>query len=84
MGGLALNFGVLKTLFGISRFFNVKSRQRKIVILSYLFCCENLEHVRVWGDSGWLLRKEITNYEITISDHSFNGCHNAIILKFWL
>ncbi|WP_223822925.1 hypothetical protein [Helicobacter pylori] len=29
MGGLALNFGVLKTLFGISRFFNVKSRQRK-------------------------------------------------------
>lgn len=39
---------------------------------------------RVWGDSGWLPRKEITNYEITISDHSFNGCHNAIILKFWL
>ncbi len=28
--------------------------------------------------------KEITDYEITISDHSFNGCHNAIILKFWL
>ncbi len=27
--GLALNFGVLKTLFGISRLFNVKSRQRK-------------------------------------------------------
>ncbi|MGN8533138.1 hypothetical protein ACR9M6_06145 [Helicobacter pylori] len=27
--GLALNFRVLKTLFGIFRFFNVKSRQRK-------------------------------------------------------
>ncbi|WP_097691962.1 hypothetical protein [Helicobacter pylori] len=26
LGGLALNFRVLKTLFGISRFFNVKSR----------------------------------------------------------
>ncbi len=56
----------------------------QIVILSYLFCCENLEHVRVWDNSGWLPRKEITNYEITISDHSFNGPHNAIILKFWL
>lgn len=33
---------------------------------------------------GRYLRKEITNYEITISDHSFNGPHNAIILKFWL
>ncbi len=54
----------------------------QIIILSYLFCCENLEHVRVWGDSGWLPRKEITNYEI--SNHSFNGPHNAIILKFWL
>ncbi len=29
MGGLVLNFGVLKTLFGIFRFFNVKPRQRK-------------------------------------------------------
>ncbi|WP_033617450.1 hypothetical protein [Helicobacter pylori] len=29
MGGLALNFGVLKTLFGIFGFFNVKSCQRK-------------------------------------------------------
>ncbi|MGN8517071.1 hypothetical protein ACR9MY_07365 [Helicobacter pylori] len=30
LGGLALNFwGFLKTLFGISRFFNVKSCQRK-------------------------------------------------------
>ncbi|MFP6297203.1 hypothetical protein ACLGEE_07310 [Helicobacter pylori] len=29
MGGLALNFGVLKTLFGIFRLFNVKSCQRK-------------------------------------------------------
>ncbi|OOC18368.1 hypothetical protein BV499_02470 [Helicobacter pylori] len=28
-GGLALNFGVLKTLFGILWFFNVKSCQRK-------------------------------------------------------
>ncbi|MGN8464239.1 hypothetical protein ACR9MA_06125 [Helicobacter pylori] len=28
-GGLALNFRVLKTLFGIFRLFNVKSRQRK-------------------------------------------------------
>ncbi|GAA7395664.1 hypothetical protein BD0139_10840 [Helicobacter pylori] len=28
-GGLALNFGVLQTLFGILWFFNVKSRQRK-------------------------------------------------------
>ncbi len=27
--GLALNFWVLKTLFGIFRFFNVKSCQRK-------------------------------------------------------
>ncbi|TPH88690.1 hypothetical protein FIM43_07265 [Helicobacter pylori] len=50
----------------------------------FLFCCENLEHVRVWGNSGWLPRKEITNYEVIISNHSFNGCHNAIILKFWL
>ncbi len=49
----------------------------QIVILSYLFCCENLEHVRVRGNSGWLPRKEITNYEIIISN-------NAIILKFWL
>ncbi len=56
----------------------------QIVVLSYLFCCENLEHVRVWGNSGWLPRKEITNYEIIISNHSFNGPHNAIILKFWL
>ncbi|RVY72188.1 hypothetical protein [Helicobacter pylori] len=29
IGGLALNFGVLKTLFSILWFFNVKSRQRK-------------------------------------------------------
>lgn len=29
IGGLALNFRVLKTLFGIFRLFNVKSRQRK-------------------------------------------------------
>ncbi|WP_390433350.1 hypothetical protein [Helicobacter pylori] len=29
MGGLALNFRVLKTLFGIFRLFNVKSCQRK-------------------------------------------------------
>ncbi|EJB29858.1 putative membrane protein [Helicobacter pylori NQ4200] len=30
IGGLALNFwGFLKTLFGIFRLFNVKSRQRK-------------------------------------------------------
>ncbi|EPZ96270.1 membrane protein [Helicobacter pylori UM085] len=30
MGGLALNFwGILKTLFGIFGFFNVKSHQRK-------------------------------------------------------
>ncbi|MFP6025545.1 hypothetical protein ACLF8Q_06935 [Helicobacter pylori] len=29
MGGLALNFRVLKTLFGIFRLFNIKSRQRK-------------------------------------------------------
>ncbi len=36
------------------------------------------------SNSGWLPRKEITNYEITISNHSFNGSHNAIILKFWL
>lgn len=36
------------------------------------------------SNSGWLPRKEITDYEITISDHSFNGYHNAIILKFWL
>ncbi len=28
--------------------------------------------------------KEITDCEITISNHSFNGPHNAIILKFWL
>ncbi len=36
------------------------------------------------SNSGWLPRKEITNYEIIISDHSFNGHRNAIILKFWL
>lgn len=29
IGGLALNFGVLKTLFGILWFFDVKSCQRK-------------------------------------------------------
>ncbi|WP_367709822.1 hypothetical protein [Helicobacter pylori] len=29
IGGLALNFGVLKTLFDILWFFNVKSCQRK-------------------------------------------------------
>ncbi|MDU9790327.1 hypothetical protein RGC53_05835 [Helicobacter pylori] len=29
MGGLALNFRVLKTLFGIFRLFNIKSCQRK-------------------------------------------------------
>ncbi len=46
MGGLALNFGVLKTLFGIFRFLNY-NHATQIVILSYLFCCENLEHVRV-------------------------------------
>ncbi len=33
---------------------------------------------------GGYPRKEITNYEVTISDHSFNGLRNAIILKFWL
>ncbi len=33
---------------------------------------------------GGYLRKEITNYEITIGNHSFNGLRNAIILKFWL
>ncbi len=26
--------------------------------------------------------KEITDYEIIISNHSFNGSRNAIILKF--
>ncbi len=83
MGGLALNFGVLKTLFGIFGFLNY-NHATQIVILSYLFCCENLEHVRVWGNSGWLPRKEITNYEVIISNHSFNGLRNAIILKFWL
>ncbi len=36
------------------------------------------------SNSGWLPRKEITNYEITISDHSFNGPSDTIILKFWL
>ncbi len=34
--------------------------------------------------AGGYPKKEITNYEITISNHSFNGYHNAIILKFWL
>ncbi|EMH24459.1 hypothetical protein HMPREF1451_00926 [Helicobacter pylori HP260BFii] len=43
-----------------------------------------MEHVRVWGNSGRLPRKEITDYEVTISNHSFNGYRNAIILKFWL
>ncbi len=33
---------------------------------------------------GGYPRKEITNYEIIISNHSFNGSRNAIILKFWL
>ncbi len=56
MGGLALNFGVLKTLFGIFSFLNY-NRTTQIMILSYLFCCENLEHVRVWGNSGWLPQK---------------------------
>ncbi len=36
------------------------------------------------SNSGRLSRKGETNYEITISNHSFNGPHNAIILKFWL
>lgn len=43
-----------------------------------------LEYVRVGGNSGRLPRKEITQHEITISNHSFNGHRNAIILKFWL
>ncbi len=34
--------------------------------------------------AGGYPKKVITNYEVTISDHSFNGPHNAIILKFWL
>ncbi len=34
--------------------------------------------------AGGYPRKKITDYEVTISDHSFNGPHNAIILKFWL
>ncbi len=33
---------------------------------------------------GGYPRKEITNYEVTISDHSFNGPSDTIILKFWL
>ncbi len=33
------------------------------------------------SNSGRLSRKEITNHEIIISDHSFNDPHNAIILK---
>ncbi len=33
---------------------------------------------------GGYLRKEITNYEVIISNHSFNDHRNAIILKFWL
>lgn len=36
------------------------------------------------SNSGRLPRKEITDYEITISDHSFNGPSDTIILKFWL
>ncbi len=36
------------------------------------------------SNSGRLPQKEITDYEITISNHSFNGLRNAIILKFWL
>ncbi len=36
------------------------------------------------SNSGRLPRKEITDYEVTISNHSFNGYYNAIILKFWL
>ncbi len=31
---------------------------------------------------GGYPNKEITNYEIT--NHSFNGHRNAIMLKFWL
>ncbi len=31
---------------------------------------------------GGYPNKEITNYEIIISDHSFNGTRNTIILKF--
>ncbi len=31
---------------------------------------------------GGYLKKEMTNYEIIISNHSFNGSHNATILKF--
>lgn len=34
--------------------------------------------------AGGYPNKEITNYEVIISNHSFNGPHNAIILKFWL
>ncbi|EMH10146.1 hypothetical protein HMPREF1411_00681 [Helicobacter pylori GAM250AFi] len=47
------------------------------------FCCGYLEHVRGLGviASGYL-KKEITNYETTISNHSFNGSCNATILKF--
>ncbi|EJB43038.1 hypothetical protein HPHPA9_0960 [Helicobacter pylori Hp A-9] len=41
-----------------------------------------MEHVRVWGIVSGYLKKEITNHETTISNHSFNGSHNATILKF--
>lgn len=36
------------------------------------------------SNSGRLPRKEITDYEVIISNHSFNSYHNAIVLKFWL
>ncbi|RKV11274.1 hypothetical protein DDP48_04860 [Helicobacter pylori] len=55
--------------------------------LSYLsillfFCCGYLEHVRVWVIVSGYLKKEMTNHETTISNHSFNGSHNATTLKF--
>ncbi|AFI07106.1 hypothetical protein HPB14_01975 [Helicobacter pylori HUP-B14] len=54
----------------------------KLSLYFIVFCCGYLEHVRVWGIVSGYLKKEITNHETTISNHSFNGSHNATILKF--
>ncbi len=52
--------------------------------LDCLFCCGYLEILGFGIAVGGYLRKEITTYEIIISNYSFNGHSDAIILKFQL
>lgn len=69
------------SVFWVDLFYN---KRTQVVISWFSLWLRYLEYVRVGGNSGRLPRKEITQHEITISNHSFNGTRNAIILKFWL